>query len=136
MTDIVDKKTRSRIMASIRSKDTAPEKAVRSLLHRMGFRFRLHNKALPGKPDICLPRYKTVIFVHGCFWHRHAKCRDGRLPKSNLGYWAPKIEKNVLRDKKRKKELKRLGWKVITIWECETKNMDLVQAKIARDLRR
>lgn len=108
-------------MSKIRAKDTKPEKIIRSLLHRMGFRFRLHNKNLPGKPDICLPKHRTIIFVHGCFWHKHKACRDGRLPKSNLGYWGPKIEGNVKRDKKNKRALKYMGWRIITIWECQIK---------------
>ncbi len=122
-------------MAKIKSKDTKPEKAVRSLLHQLGFRFRLHNKMLPGKPDICLAKHKTVIFVHGCFWHNHQKCRDGRLPKSNLGYWEPKITGNVMRDKMRVKELKKLGWKVLIIWECEIGNLKKLEQKISHALK-
>lgn len=106
-------------MSKIRSGNTSPEKLVRSFLHAKGFRFRLHRKDLPGKPDIVLPRFKTVIFVHGCFWHQCPHCKGGRLPKSNLSYWEPKLEKNQNRDKKNTLELKKLGWKVITIWACQ-----------------
>jgi DNA mismatch endonuclease (patch repair protein) len=135
MADTISKKKRSEVMSKIRAKDTKPEKIVRSLLHRRGFRFRLHSKNLPGKPDICLPKYHTVIFVHGCFWHNHKRCRDGKLPKSNLGYWVPKIQGNVKRDKKNKRALKYGGWRIITIWECQIKKPDEL-AKICRKIKR
>lgn len=121
-------------MSRIRAKDTKPEIAVRKLLHRMGYRFRLHNKNLPGKPDVCLTKHEAVILIHGCFWHNHRKCRDGKIPKSNVDYWQPKIERNVSRDKKHKRALQRLGWKVITIWECELRNMDKLTIRIKKGL--
>ena len=113
-------------MAAIRSKNTKPELVVRSLTHRLGYRFRLHAKDLPGNPDLVFRSRKKVIFVHGCFWHQHssAKCLDGRVPKSNQSYWKPKLLKNTERDKRSLKELRALKWKVLTIWECETKNPD------------
>lgn len=132
--DTFTKQKRSEVMAKIRGKDTKPEKIVRSLLHQMGFRFRLHNKMLPGKPDICLPKHETVIFVHGCFWHNHTKCKGGRLPKSNLEYWQPKIQRNVERDKMRQRSLRKLGWKVIVIWECELKAENRLRSKIQKSL--
>lgn len=110
---------RSWNMSRIRSKDTIPEMHVRSALHRAGYRFRLHVKDLPGKPDIVLPKHKTVIFVHGCFWHRHKGCSRATTPSTNQEYWQQKFKRNVERDKREQAELKKLGWKVIVVWECE-----------------
>ena len=110
---------RSFTMSKIRSKNTKPEVLLRSALFKQGFRYRLHSKKLPGKPDIVLAKYKTVIFVHGCFWHLHKECRDGRMPKSNLEYWVPKLNNNVERDAAHQSALSELGWKVIVVWECE-----------------
>jgi len=133
--DIVSKEKRSWNMSRIRSKDTNPEKIVRSLLHRMGFRFRLHVKGLPGKPDIVLPKFKTVIFVHGCFWHRHPKCKYAYTPKSRVDFWAKKFTDNVARFKIVKKELVHLKWKVVVIWECEIENKpDWVKDKLCKTL--
>ncbi len=109
-------------MGRIRSRDTGPEVAVRSALHRLGFRFRLHGKSLPGKPDIVLPKWKHVILVHGCFWHRHAGCKMAYTPKSRTDFWLEKFRQNVARDEVIRNELKRLGWSVSTIWECEIEN--------------
>ncbi|MCO5202717.1 MAG: very short patch repair endonuclease [Chloroflexi bacterium] len=106
-------------MAAIRSKNTRPEWVVRRALHAAGFRFRLHRKDLPGKPDIVLPRYHTVVFVHGCFWHGH-ECADGHIPRTNTPYWAPKLEGNRVRDQKHKEELEALGWTVETVFACQT----------------
>lgn len=108
-------------MARIRSRDTVPEKALRSGLHRLGLRFRLNVRTLPGKPDIVLPRYHTVIFVHGCFWHRHRGCKVATNPKSNSDFWQSKFASNVKRDQQTLKALGRLGWKVLVVWECELK---------------
>lgn len=105
-------------MSRIKGKNTKPEMLVRKFLHANGFRYRLHVKGLPGKPDIVLPKYKTVIFVHGCFWHQHKKCRLGKIPKNNKVYWVPKLEGNVVRHKRTERNLKSLGWKSIVIWEC------------------
>ena len=125
--DIISKERRSWNMSRIRSKDTNPEKIIRSLLHRMGYRFRLHVKNLPGKPDIVLPKYKTIIFVHGCFWHRHPKCKYAYTPKSRIEFWEKKFADNIARFKIVKKELKHLKWNVLIIWECEIKsNADIV----------
>ena len=106
-------------MSRIRSKNTRPEITVRSRLHRAGYRFRLHVKDLPGKPDIVLPKYNSVIFVNGCFWHRHQGCRYAYKPKTRVKFWNQKFSQNVARQKKVIKELKILGWKVLLIWECE-----------------
>ena len=117
--DIKSKEERSRNMSRIRSKDTTPEKMVRSFLHKNGFRFRLHVKELPGKPDIVLPKYKTVIEVRGCYWHRH-NCKKGQsCPSSNVEFWQRKFESNVIRDQYTEYRLKKLGWNVIIVWECE-----------------
>ncbi len=120
--DIHDKKTRSYNMSQIKSKDTKPEEIVRKYLFKQGFRYRKNDKRLPGKPDIVLPKYKTVIFVNGCFWHKHEGCRYFVWPKSNTEFWKDKISKTVERDKKKKMELLNLGWKVKVIWECELKS--------------
>ena len=117
MSDVVDKETRSRMMSGIKGKNTKPEMVVRSFLHRQGFRFRLHSKTLPGKPDIVLPKFKTVVFVHGCFWHRHL-CQQFVWPKTRMAFWKEKLEGNVARDKRKRRTLRFLGWTVITLWEC------------------
>jgi len=129
--DIWSKEKRSQVMSHIHSKDTKPEMAVRSLLHRMGYRFRLHKRELPGCPDIVLPKYNCVIFVHGCFWHLHEGCRDGTIPKTQHEKWKLKLERNVERDKLHYEELQKMGWKVLVIWECEVeKQLDMVKLKI------
>jgi DNA mismatch endonuclease, patch repair protein len=121
MVDIHTKEVRRRNMAAVGSRNTAPELKVRSLLHRLGFRFRLHRKDLPGSPDIVLPRHRTVIFVHGCFWHSH-DCKHGRqAPEEHHEFWAKKRRDTTERDARACEALRALGWKVITIWECESK---------------
>ncbi|MBK6486122.1 MAG: DNA mismatch endonuclease Vsr [Gemmatimonadetes bacterium] len=119
MADIVDRATRSRMMAGIGGKDTAPELAVRRFLHREGFRFRLHRRDLPGRPDIVLPRYGVVVLVHGCFWHRHTRCRYATTPASNREFWIAKFQQNVSRDRRNARDLRRLGWRPVVVWECE-----------------
>ena len=110
---------RSRNMSAIKSKNTKPEIAVRKLLHSMGFRFRLHRKDLPGSPDIVLPKYKTVIFVHGCFWHRHENCKYASNPKTRKEFWESKFKANVKRDFEIQEKIKNIGWQSVVIWECE-----------------
>lgn len=117
--DTLSKERRSWNMSRIRAKHTRPELQVRSALHRLGYRFRLHKKSLPGKPDIVLPKYHYAIFVHGCFWHGHGGCKDYSLPKTNTDWWATKINTNMLKDDKNISSLKRLGWRSGVIWECE-----------------
>jgi DNA mismatch endonuclease (patch repair protein) len=119
VTDRLTRERRSWNMSRIRSRDTAPEKRVRSALHRAGYRFRLHSKQLPGRPDVVLPKHRTVVFVHGCFWHRHKDCRFAYTPKSRVAFWQEKFRRNVERDRRSALELRRLGWKVVTVWECE-----------------
>jgi len=117
--DKITPEHRSWNMGRIHSRNTKPELAVRSLLHRMGYRFRLHRKDLPGKPDIILPKHKTVVFVHGCFWHRHNACQYAYNPKSRVIFWKEKFNRTIERDNKNKTELESCGWKVIVVWECE-----------------
>jgi DNA mismatch endonuclease (patch repair protein) len=124
MSDNLTPEKRSWNMSRIRAKDTKPELTVRSMLHRAGYRFTVNgnlNRSLPGKPDIVLPRYRTVVFVHGCFWHQHPGCKAAKIPKSSSAGidWNSKLSKNLMRDKKQKSELQKLGWQVLTVWECQ-----------------
>jgi len=135
MTDHLTKEKRSWNMSRIRSKNTKPEMIVRSMLHRMGYRFRLYRNDLPGKPDIILRKYKTVIFVHGCFWHRHKGCKRCTTPGSNQDYWLPKFEKNIIKDKKNQKLLKKQGWNYIIVWECKIKDLDKLSVKLDKILK-
>jgi DNA mismatch endonuclease, patch repair protein len=127
MTDVHEPNVRSYNMSCIRGKDTKPEMIVRKLLFKNGFRYRFHVKTLPGKPDIVLPKYKTVIFVHGCFWHGHAGCRKYVIPKTRTEFWINKININIINDKKNKAALEKDDWRVITVWECELKNEEILQ---------
>jgi len=117
--DIWSKEKRSEVMSKIRSENTKPERILRSWFFANGLRFRIHRKDLPGKPDIVFAKYKTVILVHGCFWHYHKDCREGRIPSTNSKFWEEKLIKNIQRDEKHQLKLKELGWKVIVVWECE-----------------
>ena len=121
---------RSRNMSAIKSKNTKPELAVRKVLHSMGYRFRLHGKGLPGSPDIVLPKYKTVIFVHGCFWHRHENCKYATTPKTRQEFWNKKFTTNIERDLEIQEKIKNLNWRSVVIWECETKNKENLRDKI------
>ena len=121
---------RSRNMSAIKSKNTKPEIKVRKLLHSMGYRFRLHSKDLPGSPDIVLPKYKTVIFVHGCFWHRHENCKYASTPKTRKEFWNKKFTENKKRDLEIQEKIKILDWRSVVIWECETKNLEILRDKI------
>ena len=123
-------------MSSVSGKNTKPEIAVRSLLHNLGFRFRLHRKDLPGKPDITLSKYKKVIFVHGCFWHGHADCSRSKRPSSNEEFWRDKLDKNIERDKSTVNALKELGWDVLTVWTCEVNDTNKLKAKLLSFLER
>lgn len=121
-------------MGRIRSKDTVPEMVIRRLVHGLGYRYRLHSGKLPGHPDLTFAGRKKVIFVHGCFWHQHEGCRKGRLPKSKLDYWKPKLKENAARDRRNIEKLISLGWNVLVIWECEMKNMDEVKNQVVKFL--
>ncbi len=131
MADIFDKKKRSQIMSRISGKNTKPEMIIRKSLFAKGFRYRKNDKRLPGKPDIVLPKYNTVIFIHGCFWHGHT-CKAGKLPETNIDFWKDKIGSNIVRDKKNMAELKKLKWKVIVIWQCELKNNSSINKSLQK----
>jgi len=128
--DRLSTEQRSWNMSRIRSRNTGPERAVRSLLHRMGYRFRLHRRDLPGCPDIVLPRYRAVVLVHGCFWHRHEHCRFAYTPKSRARFWKEKFRRNVARDNEVREELSSLGWRVLVVWECETGDTDILAERL------
>ena len=130
MTDRISKEHRSWNMSRIRNQDTSPEIAVRSMLHRLGFRFRLYRRDLPGTPDIVLPRFRSVVFVHGCFWHRHEGCRFAYKPKSRKTFWRKKFSANIRRDKRVSRELELLGWNVLVVWECETKDPKTLSSRL------
>ena len=136
MVDLLAKEKRSWNMSRIKGKDTKPELILRTLLHKKGFRFRLHDKNLPGRPDIVLPRYRTLIFVNGCFWHRHSGCKYAYTPKSRQEFWQEKFTNTVIRDKKKTKNLQDMGWRVLTAWECELeKDPGNVIERIIKDIR-
>ncbi|WP_034754349.1 very short patch repair endonuclease [Janthinobacterium lividum] len=133
--DIVDSATRSRMMSGIQSKNTKPEMVVRRYLHALGFRYRLHARDLPGSPDLVLPKYRVVIFVHGCFWHQHAGCRFATQPASNVERWKTKFQSNLERDAKNLAALQAAGWHVFVVWECELKREPLGRLELlAREI--
>ncbi len=123
-------KSRSEIMRAVRRENTGPELAVRKAAHRLGLRFRLYRKDLPGTPDLIFPKHRTCLFVHGCFWHRHPGCVKASTPKSRRDYWLPKFERNVERDRDNEEALRRLGWRVVTIWECETRDPEGLEDRL------
>ncbi len=131
MTDTVDSAKRSEIMSRIRGRDTKPEMIVRRIAHGLGFRFRLHRRDLPGTPDLVFPRHRAVILVHGCFWHRHPGCKYATSPKTRVGFWERKFEGNVVRDRRNEAALQELGWRVMVIWECETRDAEEVAERIS-----
>jgi DNA mismatch endonuclease (patch repair protein) len=136
--DVFTSQKRREVMGKIRAKNTTPELAVRRFLFKHGFRFQLHRADLPGKPDIVLPKYETIFLVHGCFWHRHTNCRLYRLPRSNRSYWRLKAQRNIRRDRHTLKALRRLGWRVITVWECQlraSRRERVMRAGISKMLR-
>jgi DNA mismatch endonuclease (patch repair protein) len=130
MVDHLTPEKRSWNMSRVRSRDTGPEMKVRKLLFSIGYRYRLNVKTLPGKPDIVLKKWNTVIFVHGCFWHRHKGCKDATTPKTRTEWWTQKFRKNILNDQEKQRALKSFGWNVIVIWECEIKNKTVLTDKI------
>src|SRR5258706_14938204 len=133
--DIVDRKRRSEMMSRIGPRDTVPELAVRRAAHRLGHRFRLHRKDLPGRPDLVFPKFKVAVFVHGCFWHRHPGCHLCATPKSRVEFWSKKFADNVERDRRKEDELLALGWNVLTIWECQTESDAVIKRQLRRFLR-
>jgi DNA mismatch endonuclease (patch repair protein) len=130
MADNISKSERSRVMACVKSKNTTPEMIVRRLIHRMGYRYRLHDSSLPGCPDLVFPRLRKIIIVHGCFWHMHT-CGRCRIPSSRRVYWVGKLRRNAARDRRTLRAVKRAGWKVLVVWECQTKNADRLSARIS-----
>jgi DNA mismatch endonuclease (patch repair protein) len=132
MADSLTPSRRSENMRRIRAKNTKPEMIVRRLLHAMGYRYRLHAKELPGKPDVVFRLQKKAIFVHGCFWHQHSVCPDGRLPGSKQEFWIPKLTRNVLRDKKQIEQLEEAGWRVLVVWECQTIDLKELRQGLSR----
>lgn len=130
MTDTRTKGKRSEIMSKVRSKNTTPELIVRRLVFGMGYRYRLHDKRLPGKPDLVFSRRRKVVFVNGCFWHGHESCRYGRLPKSRLDFWKPKIDRNRQRDVENLRRLEDEGWSVLTVWQCEVKDQEKLRIRL------
>jgi DNA mismatch endonuclease (patch repair protein) len=132
--DTLDAERRSWNMSRIGGRNTKPELAVRSALHRLGYRFRLHRRDLPGKPDIVLPRHGIAIFVHGCFWHRHSRCKYAYTPKSNVLFWQTKFDGNVQRDRAAARRLRKLGWRVVVIWECQATDMKSLAERLAKVL--
>jgi len=132
--DQLSKEHRSWNMSRIRSKNTSPEKAMRSLLHRLGYRFRLHRKDLPGQPDIVLPRFQTVIFVHGCYWHRHKSCKYAYTPKTHIEFWQRKFDENVERDKRILTSISKRGWRILIVWECEISNEESLTKRLTQFL--
>ena len=131
MPDVFTPEKRSWIMSRVKNRNTTPEKLVRSVLHRLGFRFRLHSKKLPGHPDIVLPKYRKAIFVHGCFWHGH-KCPRGKRPATNVTFWNEKIEKNRQRDREAQEKLEELGWTSLVVWQCETKPIEELTERLLK----
>ena len=134
MTDTVDRKTRSRMMASVRRFDTRPEMVVRRSLHRLGFRYRTSDRRLPGSPDLKLTRYRAVVFVNGCFWHRHQGCRYATMPASNREWWAKKFTRNLSRDNEKTRQLLEAGWRVVVVWECALRDGGPQRARTIEEL--
>jgi DNA mismatch endonuclease (patch repair protein) len=134
MADTLNREERSRRMSLVRGRDTKPELLVRSIAHSLGYRFRLHRRDLPGTPDMVFPRLHRVVFVHGCFWHRHARCKMARLPKTRRSFWVPKLEANRLRDARKLAALKRAGWRSLVVWECQLRDLGRVRQRLARFL--
>lgn len=132
--DRISEQRRSWNMSQIRNRDTRPERQVRSMLHQMGYRFRLHAKDLPGRPDVVLPKYRTVVLVHGCFWHRHEGCRFAYAPKSRVEFWRAKFRQNVRRDLEVCRLLEQDGWRVVTVWECELRTPDRLRERLNREI--
>ena len=135
MSDVFSRRKRSEVMSRIKGRDTKPELKVRSVLHRLGFRFRVHKAGLVGRPDIVLSRYKTVVFVHGCFWHRHPGCKFAYTPRSRVRFWMRKLRGNIERDRLVRGRLRRLGWNVLVVWECDLREPERLKRRLLSELR-
>jgi DNA mismatch endonuclease (patch repair protein) len=133
--DFLNRHDRSALMARVKQKNTGPEILIRKSLHRLGYRYRLHSKTLPGRPDLVFPKRRKVIFVHGCFWHSHCKCKLATVPKTNTAYWVPKLAGNAKRDIQKTRQLRKQGWGVITVWQCQLNNIVKVITRLERFLR-
>jgi DNA mismatch endonuclease (patch repair protein) len=134
MTDVFSKEKRSWVMSRVKGRDTKPEILVRSFVHRMGYRFRIHGRDLPGNPDIVLPRHRKVIFVHGCFWHGHNRCPRSKRPTTNKSFWNKKLDGNIKRDRRFRRALLLKGWRILVVWQCETREPDRLLRKLERFL--
>lgn len=134
MADVFSKVKRSWVMSRVKGRDTKPEILVRSFVHRMGFRFRVHRRGLPGNPDIVLPQHNKVIFVHGCFWHGHKRCLRSKRPTTNEQFWNKKLNGNIERDKRLRRRLHRMGWDVLVVWQCEIRKPERLLRKLERFL--
>jgi DNA mismatch endonuclease (patch repair protein) len=134
MTDVFSKEKRSWIMSRVKGRDTKPEILVRSLVHRMGYRFRIHGRELPGNPDIVLPRHGKVIFVHGCFWHGHNRCPRSKRPTTNKSFWNKKLDGNIKRDRRFRRSLVHKGWRILVVWQCEMREPDRLLRKLEKFL--
>jgi DNA mismatch endonuclease (patch repair protein) len=132
--DIFTKEKRSAIMAQVKGRDTGPELIVRTLLHELGYRFRLYRRDLPGNPDITLPRYRKVIFVHGCFWHGHKRCPRAARPTANIAFWRKKLDSNTARDKRNIRQLRKDGWRALVVWQCQTRNPETLKRVLYKSL--
>ncbi|WP_421866053.1 very short patch repair endonuclease [Parvibaculum sp.] len=134
MVDRLSVERRSALMSKVKSKDTSPEMRVRRLAHALGYRYRLHRRSLPGSPDLVFSTRRKVIFVHGCFWHRHPNCRKASMPKSRVRFWSEKFERNVQRDRENLRALRKGGWEVLVVWECQTKDVERLEKKLRKFL--
>jgi DNA mismatch endonuclease (patch repair protein) len=132
--DVYGKKKRSEIMARVKGRDTGPELLVRAIVHRLGYRFRLYRRDLPGNPDITLPKHRKVIFVHGCFWHGHKRCTRATRPTTNIAFWRKKLDLNIARDKRNIRQLRKGGWRVLVVWQCQTRNPETLKSALSRFL--
>lgn len=133
--DVYDKKKRSEIMARIKGQNTQPELLVRSIVHNLGYRFRLHRRDLPGNPDIAMPKHRKVTFVHGCFWHGHKRCPRAARPATNIAFWRKKLDSNIARDRRNIRLLRKAGWRVLVVWQCQTRKPETLKKTLLKFLR-
>jgi len=132
--DVYGKRKRSEIMARVKGRDTKPELLVRTIVHNLGYRFRLYRRALPGNPDITLPKHRKIIFVHGCFWHGHKRCRRAAIPTTNITFWKKKLDSNIARDRRNIGQLRKDGWRVLVVWQCQTRKPETLKRTLYKFL--